>query len=286
MAVIIDGRKVSKQIKEQVKKEVENLNENNLKVGLAVVLVGDDSASKVYVSRKNKTCKSLGINSYEYILPKDTKEEELLELIDKLNCDNDVDGILVQLPLPKHIDEKKVLSRISPKKDVDAFHPENVGKIVRGDGEILPCTPAGIIKLLKEYNIQIEGKECVVIGRSNIVGKPISLLLLKENGTVTICHSKTKNIKEITKKADILIVATGKAKMVTDEYVKEGAVVIDVGVNRLDDGTLCGDVDFDKVSKKVSFITPVPGGVGPMTIAMLMSNVVLLKKMHSDFLGC
>lgn len=281
MATIIDGKSVSKKIKEQVKTEVENLKKQNIEVGLAVVLVGDDSASKVYVSRKNKTCKSLGINSYEYVLPAETTEQKLLELIDELNVNDKIDGILVQLPLPKHIDERKVLSRILPKKDVDAFHPENVGKIVRGDGEILPCTPAGIIRLLKEYNIQIEGKNCVVIGRSNIVGKPIALLLLKENGTVTICHSKTKNIKEITKKADILIVATGKPKMVTEDYVKDDAIVIDVGVNRLDDGTLCGDVDFDEVSKKVSFITPVPGGVGPMTIAMLMNNVVLLKKKYN-----
>lgn len=281
MATIIDGKSVSKKIKEQVKTEVENLKKQNIEVGLAVVLVGDDSASKVYVSRKNKTCKSLGINSYEYVLPAETTEQKLLELIDELNVNDKIDGILVQLPLPKHIDERKVLSRILPKKDVDAFHPENVGKIVRGDGEILPCTPSGIIRLLKEYNIQIEGKNCVVIGRSNIVGKPIALLLLKENGTVTICHSKTKNIKEITKKADILIVATGKPKMVTEDYVKDDAIVIDVGVNRLDNGTLCGDVDFDEVSKKASFITPVPGGVGPMTIAMLMNNVVLLKKKYN-----
>ena len=281
MATIIDGKSVSKKIKEQIKTEVEILKNKNVEVGLAVVLVGDDSASKVYVSRKNKTCKSLGINSYEYVLPAETTEQKLLELIDELNVNDKIDGILVQLPLPKHIDERKVLSRILPKKDVDAFHPENVGKIVRGDGEILPCTPAGIIRLLKEYNIQIEGKNCVVIGRSNIVGKPVALLLLKENGTVTICHSKTKNIKEITKKADILIVATGKPKMVTEDYVKDDAIVIDVGVNRLDNGTLCGDVDFDEVSKKASFITPVPGGVGPMTIAMLMNNVVLLKKKYN-----
>ena len=278
MAIIIDGKRVSSEIKEKLKDEVERLNKEGKQVGLSVILVGDDSASKVYVSRKNKTCKSLGINSYEYVLPEDTKEQDLLELIDKLNEDDKVDGILVQLPLPKHIDEKKVLSRVYPSKDVDCFHPENVGKIVRGDGKILPCTPAGIITLLKEYNISIQGTECVVIGRSNIVGKPVSLLLLNENGTVTICHSKTKDLMDLTRKADILIVAVGKPNIITGDYIKKGAVVIDVGVNRLDNGKLCGDVNYEDVSKKASFITPVPGGVGPMTIAMLMKNVISLAK--------
>ena len=280
MATIIDGRRVSKNIKDSIKEEVLALKQNNIEVGLAVVLVGNDSASMVYVSRKNKTCRNLGINSYEYMLPEDTTQQELLDLIQELNNNDKVDGILVQLPLPKHIDERAVLSTISPKKDVDAFHPENVGKIVRGDGKILPCTPAGIITLLKEYDIQVEGKECVVVGRSNIVGKPISLLLLNQNGTVTICHSKTKDLAQITKRADILVVATGKPNMITKDYVKKGAVVIDVGVNRMQDGSLCGDVDYKDVEDIASFITPVPGGVGPMTIAMLMKNVLELKKEH------
>ena len=278
MAIIIDGKKVSNKIKEQIKDEVLKLKEEGKEVGLAVVLVGDDSASKVYVSRKNKTCKNLGINSYEYKLSGDTTEQELLELIDKLNNDIKVDGILVQLPLPKHINERKVLSRVDSKKDVDCFHPENVGKIVRGDEDILPCTPYGIITLLKEYNIPIQGKNCVVVARSNIVGKPVSLLLLNENGTVTICHSKTEELMNITKRADILVVAVGKPNIITGDYIKEGAVVIDVGVNRLDDGKLCGDVNYEDACKKASYITPVPGGVGPMTIAMLMKNVVKLRK--------
>lgn len=281
MAVVIDGRETAKKIKAKLKDEVERLGKEGKKVGLAVILVGDDAASKVYVSRKNKTCKSLGIDSYEYILKQDTKEQEVLDLIDRLNDDDRVDGILVQLPLPKQIDERNVLSRISIEKDVDCFNPYNVGKIVRGDAKVLPCTPFGIITLLKEYNISIQGKECVIVGRSNIVGKPVSLLLLNENGTVTICHSKTKNLREVTKKADILIVAVGKPKMITSSYIKEGVVIIDVGVNRLEDGTLCGDVDYDDVYNKACFITPVPGGVGPMTIAMLMKNVVQLKKMKT-----
>lgn len=279
MARIIDGKEVSKKIKQDIKKEVEQLKILGEEVGLAVVLVGDDSASRVYVSRKKKTCKELGINSYEYILNGDTTQEDLLELIHELNNDSRVDGILVQLPLPKHIDEREVLSSIDPNKDVDCFHPENVGKLVRGDGKIFPCTPYGIIELLKEYDIQVEGANCVVIGRSNIVGKPMSLLLLNKSGTVTVCHSKTKNIKDITKRADILVSAVGKPKLITKDYIKEGAVVVDVGINRMSDGSLCGDVDYEGVSKKAGYITPVPGGVGPMTIAMLMRNVVEIKKM-------
>lgn len=278
MVQIMNGREVSKKIHHKVKQDVEELRRQGIEVGLAVVLVGDDSASRVYVSRKRKTCSKLGINSYEYILDGDTTKEQLLELIHELNNDNRVDGILVQLPLPKHIDEREVLSSIDPNKDVDCFHPENVGKLVRGDGKIFPCTPYGIIILLKEYDIQVEGANCVVIGRSNIVGKPLSLLLLRENGTVTICHSKTKDIKELTKKADILVSAVGKPKFITQDYIKEGAVVVDVGINRISDGSLCGDVSYPDVSKKASYITPVPGGVGPMTIAMLMQNVVELKK--------
>lgn len=278
MAQVIDGRKVAKKIRQDVKENVEELRMQGIEVGLAVVLVGDDNASRIYVSRKKKTCDELGINSYEYILEGDTTQESLLSLIHKLNNDSKVDGILVQLPLPSHIDERKILSSIASNKDVDCFHPENVGKLVRGDGKVFPCTPYGIIVLLKEYDIQVEGANCVVVGRSNIVGKPMSLLLLNKSGTVTVCHSKTKDIKEITKRADILVSAVGRPRFITEDYIKDGAVVVDVGINRMSDGGLCGDVDYEGVSRKASYITPVPGGVGPMTIAMLMRNVVELKK--------
>lgn len=244
------------------------------KIGLAVVIVGDDPASRVYVNNKKKACEYVGFDSYEYALPKETGEAELLSLIDKLNTDDRINGILVQLPLPKHISEEKIINRINPKKDVDAFHPENVGKIMTGSYDFLPCTPAGVMELIKESGIDICGKECVILGRSNIVGKPQAMLLLHANGTVTICHSKTKNLKEITKRADILVAAIGKEKFVTADMVKEGAVVIDVGINRTAEGKLCGDVDFENVVLVAGAITPVPGGVGPMTIAMLMKNTL------------
>ena len=275
---IIDGKKISAEIKEEAKLEVAALNENGISVGLAVVLVGNDPASKVYVNNKKKACEALGIVSSEYLLPEDTSEEELLSLVRKLNSDDSVDGILVQLPLPRHLDEKKVIETISPDKDVDAFHPINVGKIMIGDYIFAPCTPAGIIELIERSGISIEGKSCVVIGRSNIVGKPMSMLLLHKNATVTICHSRTKDLKEVVRGADIVVAAVGRAKFVTADMVKEGAVVIDVGINRMDDGKLCGDVDFENVADKCSYITPVPGGVGPMTIAMLMKNTVAAAK--------
>lgn len=271
---IIDGKKISAEVKEEARQRVLALNEKGISVGLAVVLVGDNPASKVYVNNKKKACEATGIKSFEYLLPEDTKKEELLSLIKKLNADDEVDGILVQLPLPRHLDEKEVINAISPSKDVDAFHPINVGKIMIGDYTFAPCTPAGIMELIERSGIEVEGKNCVVIGRSNIVGKPMSMLLLHKNATVTICHSRTKNLSEVTSSADILVAAVGKAKFVTADMVRDGAVVIDVGINRLDNGKLCGDVDFDAVAPKCSYITPVPGGVGPMTIAILMQNTV------------
>lgn len=274
MATIIDGKKISQEIKDELKVKVEELKKNNVELTLAVILVGNDPASTVYVGNKKKACEYIGINSLSYELPETTSEDELLSLIDKLNNDEKVNGILVQLPLPKTIDEKKVINKISPKKDVDAFHPVNVGSLLIDEAGFLPCTPAGIIQLLKRSNIEISGKECVVIGRSNIVGKPMSILLLRENGTVTITHSRTKDLREVTKRADILVVAIGKPKMIDASYVKDGAVVIDVGIHRDENNKLCGDVDFDSVSPIASAITPVPGGVGPMTIAMLMANCV------------
>ena len=251
-------------------------------MGLAVIIVGDDPASRVYVNNKKKACEACEIYSEEYALPAETSETEVLELIDTLNKRADISGILVQLPLPKHIDEKKVINSIIPEKDVDAFHPVNVGKIMIGDFDFLPCTPAGVMELIKETGIEISGKECVVLGRSNIVGKPQAMLLLHENGTVTICHSRTKDLKEVTKRAEILVAAVGIPKFVKADMVKEGAVVIDVGINRDENGKLCGDVDFDDVVNVASAITPVPGGVGPMTIAMLMRNTLTAaKKMHN-----
>lgn len=272
MYKILDGKAVSQSVKEQVKKQTEKLKDEGKEITLAVIIVGDDSASRVYVNNKKKACDFVGFTSLEYALPETATEEELLSLIDELNGREDVNGILCQLPLPKHINEKAVISKISVKKDVDAFCEPNVGKIMIGDYDFLPCTPAGVMEILKYYNIEVEGKECVVIGRSNIVGKPMAMLLLHANGTVTITHSKTKNLGEITKKADILVCAIGKAKFVTADMVKDGAVVIDVGMNRDESGKLCGDVDFDSVCEKCSYITPVPGGVGPMTIAMLVKN--------------
>ncbi len=274
MYEIIDGKAISTEIKEELKVKVAELAEQGIHPCLAVILVGNDPASGVYVNNKKKACEFIGVKSLSYELPEETTEAELLDLIRKLNEDDSVSGILVQLPLPKHINEDAVLLAISPKKDVDGFHPENVGALCIGRSGFVSCTPAGIIQLLKRSNVEIAGKECVIIGRSNIVGKPMSLLMLRENATVTICHSKTKDLKEVTKRADILIVAIGKPKMITAEYVKEGAVVIDVGIHRLEGKKLCGDVDFDDVAPHCSKITPVPGGVGPMTIAMLMNNCV------------
>lgn len=278
MSNIIDGKAVSAQVKERIRLETEQLKKKGIEVGLAVVIVGDDPASKVYVRNKKKACETVGFNSYEYALPAETTEEELLDLVQKLNNDDKVNGILVQLPLPKHLDDKVIINNILPEKDVDAFHPVNVGKIMIGDYSFLPCTPAGVMELIASTGTEIAGKECVVIGRSNIVGKPQAMLLLHKSGTVTICHSKTKNLKEICQRADILVAAVGRAKMITSDYIKEGAVVIDVGMNRDENGKLCGDVDFEDCKDKASYITPVPGGVGPMTIAMLMQNTLTAAK--------
>lgn len=274
MAIIIDGKKVSQEIKDEVKKRVSALREKGREVTLAVIQVGNDPASTVYVGNKKKACEYTGIRSLAYEIPEETTEKELLELVYSLNDREDVDGILVQLPLPAHINEDKVIQAISPDKDVDGFHPQSVGALSIGQPGFVSCTPAGIIELLKRYNIQIDGKECVVIGRSNIVGKPVSMLLLRENGTVTVCHSHTADLKEVTKRADILVVAIGKAKFITADYIKEGVAVIDVGMDRDENGKLCGDVDFDSAVEKAGAITPVPGGAGPMTIAMLMNNCV------------
>lgn len=274
MYQIIDGKKISQEIKDEVKEKVEALKKQGKSFTLAVIQVGTDPASSVYVGNKKKACAYVGIESRAYELPEETTEKELLELVKHLNEDSAVGGILVQLPLPKHIDEDKILLAISPQKDVDGFHPENVGNLSIGRPGFVSCTPAGVIELLKRSEIEIEGKECVVLGRSNIVGKPMAMLLLRENGTVTVCHSRTKNLKEITRRADILVVAIGKPRFVDASYVKEGAVVIDVGIHRNENNKLCGDVDFDSVAPHTSAITPVPGGVGPMTIAMLMSNCV------------
>lgn len=281
MAKRIDGKQISKDIKEELKQEVTELASQGRKCCLAVIQVGNDPASSVYVGNKKKACAYIGIESLAYELPEETTEEELLALIEKLNADPQVHGILCQLPLPKHIDEDKIVKAISPKKDVDGFHPQNVGALVIGEQGFVSCTPAGIIQLLKRSNIEIEGKHCVVIGRSNIVGKPMSLLMLRENATVTICHSRTKNIKEICREADILIVAIGKPQFIDADYVKDGAVVIDVGIHRDENNKLCGDVKYDEVEPKASYITPVPGGVGPMTIAMLMHNCVEAMKLYS-----
>ncbi|MBR5896927.1 MAG: bifunctional methylenetetrahydrofolate dehydrogenase/methenyltetrahydrofolate cyclohydrolase FolD [Lachnospiraceae bacterium] len=276
MAELIDGKLISAQIKDECKEKVALLKEKGIEVTLAVIQVGEDPASSVYVNNKKKACEYIGANSLSYNLKEDSTQEELLKLIDDLNNDDKVNGILVQLPLPKHFDEDEVIRRINPDKDVDGFHPINVGRLSIGEKGFVSCTPAGIIQLLKRSNVEIEGKECVIIGRSNIVGKPMSMLMLRENATVTICHSRTRNLSEVTKRADILIVAIGKPKMIDASYVKEGAVVIDVGIHRPDPDSkkLCGDVDFDSVEPVAGKITPVPGGVGPMTIAMLMSNLV------------
>ena len=272
MAKIIDGKQISLDIKNELKEKVAKYKEQGIEITLAVVKVGNDPASAVYVRNKEKACEYVGIKSKTLALPEETTEEELLNVVKELNEDKNVNVILVQLPLPKHIDESKVLLTIDSTKDVDGFHPVNVGKMVIGEDTFLPCTPAGIIEMIKRTDIDIEGKECVVIGRSNIVGKPMAMLMLKENATVTIAHSRTKDLKEVTKRADIIVAAIGKAKFVTADYVKEGAVVIDVGMDRDENGKLCGDVDFESVSKVASAITPVPGGVGPMTVTMLLVN--------------
>ena len=276
---IIDGKAVSAAVKDEVKNEVEQLKKSGSVPCLAVVLVGNDPASKVYVGNKKKACEYCGIKSLEYLLDENTTEEELLSLINVLNNDSAVNGILVQLPLPKHINEEHIINSIVPSKDVDAFHPVNVGKIMIGNPDFLPCTPAGVMEMLKKYNIETCGKDCVIIGRSNIVGKPMAMLMLAANATVTVCHSKTANIKEKCKNADIIIAAVGKAGFVTADMVKDGAVVIDVGINRNSEGKLCGDVDFESVSQKASYITPVPGGVGPVTIATLMNNTLAAFKL-------
>lgn len=274
MYQVIDGKKISQEIKDELKEKVAKMAEEGKKIALAVIQVGNDPASSVYVRNKKNACAYIGIESLSYELPEETTEAELVALVEKLNQDDKVNGILVQLPLPKHIDEEKIIQTISPTKDVDGFHMQNVGALCVGSKGFVSCTPLGIIELLKRSGIEIAGKNCVVLGRSNIVGKPMGLLLLRENGTVTICHSKTENIKEIAKQADILVVAIGKPKFVDETYVKEGAVVIDVGIHRNAENKLCGDVDFEKVAPHTSAITPVPGGVGPMTIAMLMNNCV------------
>lgn len=278
MAQIIDGKELAKNIRLKLKDEVIELKNADINPKLAVIMVGDDKASKVYVKNKSKACEDVGIEYEEYILPANTKMEELLELIEKLNNDETIHGILVQSPLPKGLDANEAFRTISPKKDVDGFNPINVGKLSLNQDCFVSCTPYGIIKMLESYNIEIEGAHAVIIGRSNIVGKPLAQCLLNKNATVTICHSRTKNLKELTKQADILIAAIGKAKFVTEDMVKDGATVIDVGINRMDDGKLLGDTDFENIKDKVSYITPVPGGVGPMTIAMLMHNVVKAAK--------
>ena len=280
--IIIDGKKVSAQVKEQVAEETKELKAKGITPGLAVILVGDDQASRVYVNNKKKACELVGFKSVEYALPASTTQEELLALVEELNNREDINGILCQLPLPKALDDNAVIEAISPLKDVDAFHKQNVGRIMIGDYDFLPCTPAGIMEMLHAYDIPVDGKKCVVIGRSNIVGKPMAMLLLHENGTVTICHSHTKNLSEITREADILVAAIGKAKFVTADMVGDGAVVIDVGMNRDEDGKLCGDVDFQNVKDKCSYITPVPGGVGPMTIAILMKNTLKAAKLQNN----
>lgn len=279
MARIIDGKALAQKIKENISEEVSELKNKGIIPGLAVIFVGDDPASKVYVNNKKKACAQVGIYSEEYLLPADTDEKTLLDLIAKLNADDRINGVLLQAPIPPHLDYRKISETISPMKDVDAFHPYNVGKIMIGDFDFVPCTPAGVVELIKSTGTTIEGKNCVVIGRSNIVGKPQAMLLLKENGTVTVCHSKTKDIASVTRNADILVVAVGKAGFVTGDMIKPGAVVIDVGMNRNSEGKLCGDVDFASAESVASWITPVPGGVGPMTVTMLLKNTVKAAKL-------
>lgn len=279
---LIDGKVISAHIKQQVKAQVDELKAKGIEPCLAVIIVGDDFASRTYVNNKKRTCEEVGIKSLEFAMPAETTQDELLALVEKLNADESVNGILCQLPIPKHIDEKVILNAIKPEKDVDAFHPVNAGHIMIGDCVLKPCTPAGIMEMLKYEGIDVAGKNCVVIGRSNIVGKPMAMLLLAASGTVTVCHSRTQNLAEITKSADILVAAVGKAKFVTADMVKEGAVVIDVGMNRDEDGKRCGDVDFEAVKDIASHITPVPGGVGLMTVAMLMQNTVTAAEIQNS----
>ena len=273
-AKILSGRDIASEIRLGLKNDVEKLKGNGVQPGLAVIIVGDEPASRIYVNNKKKACDEIGIRSFEYALPAETSEEEIIELIKTLNCDKNVHGILVQLPLPPHINDEKVLLTIDPDKDVDAFHPVNVGKIMIGNYRFLPCTPAGVIEMIHRTGIDLKGSECVVVGRSNIVGKPMAMLLLHEHATVTVCHSRTKDLKTVCKRADVLVVAVGKPKLIKADFIKPGAVVIDVGTNRMENGKLCGDVDFEEAKGVASYITPVPGGVGPMTIAMLMKNTV------------
>lgn len=277
---ILDGKKVSAKVREDLKLEVDNLKKEGIKPKLAVIMVGNDPASKVYVRNKNKACEEIGIEYEEFLLDEKTTMEELLNVIDNLNKNQNIDGILLQSPIPKHLDINKAFRAILPEKDVDGFHPINAGKLSIGEKCFVPCTPHGVVKIMEEYNIETEGKNVVIVGRSNIVGKPLIQCMLQKNATVTVCHSKTRNLEEFTKKADILIVAIGKQKFITENMVKEGVVVIDIGINRNEEGKLVGDVDFDNVSKKASYITPVPGGVGPMTVAMLMENVVEAAKQN------
>ncbi|HEX3025778.1 MAG TPA: bifunctional methylenetetrahydrofolate dehydrogenase/methenyltetrahydrofolate cyclohydrolase FolD [Clostridia bacterium] len=281
-AQILDGKAIAAGVKARVAGETEKLKTLGIVPGLAVVIVGNDPASRVYVNNKRRDCEQVGITSYEYAMPEETTQEELLSLVHKLNEDRTVNGILVQLPLPKHLDEKSVINSINPAKDVDAFHPVNVGRIMIGDFDFLPCTPAGVMEMLDSAGIDPKGRECVVIGRSNIVGKPMGMLLLHRHGTVTICHSRTKNLREVTQRADILVAAVGKANFVTADMVKEGAVVIDVGMNKKPDGKLTGDVDYENVCQKASYISPVPGGVGPMTRAMLLVNTIRAAKLQNS----
>lgn len=284
MYKLIDGKEVSTHVKTKVKEEVELLKEKGIEPALAVIIVGNDPASRVYVNNKKKACEFTGMRSVEYALPEETTEEELLTVIDKLNADESINGILCQLPVPKHISDKAVIERISPKKDVDVFSAENVGRMWQGDYDMASCTPMGVIELLDYYGIDVCGKNCVIIGRSNIVGKPMASLLLERSATVTICHSRTKNLSEITSKADVIVAAVGRAKFVTADMVKDGAIVVDVGINRNEDGKLCGDVDFENVKDKCEFITPVPGGCGPMTIAVLMKNTLLACKKQNGII--
>lgn len=284
-ARVLNGKELSTKIKGELKQTVDEIKKKNIHPGLAVIIVGNDPASRVYVNAKKKACEEIGIESFEYALDESIKEEELIELIKKLNNDDKVNGILVQLPLPKHIDEEKIILAIDSSKDVDAFHPENVGRLMTGNPQFLPCTPAGVMELIKESGIEIAGKECVIVGRSNIVGKPQSMLLLAEHGTVTICHSRTKNLEEVIKRADILVAAVGRPEMIKGSSIKPGAVVIDVGINRLEDKKIVGDVEYESCSQVASAITPVPGGVGPMTIAMLMKNTVRAAIAHAERKG-
>lgn len=284
MAKIIDGKQIAKEVRAEIAAECAELKKKGIIPGLAVVIVGTDPASQVYVRNKKKACEEVGFRSEVFELPEETTEEELLALVKKLNEDVNIHGILVQLPLPEHLDDEVIIANIDPKKDVDAFHPSNVGKIMIGNYDFLPCTPAGVMVLLEKSGIDVSGKECVVVGRSNIVGKPQAMLLLHANGTVTICHSRTKDLAEVTRRADILVVAIGKADFITGDMVKDGAVVIDVGMNRKADGKLTGDVDFATVEPKTSYITPVPGGVGPMTITMLLRNTLTSAKKHAGII--